>query len=538
MRSSAHYHRSETTSGQLKAVFLLAVFLIVAVFACSTARASENQESSSDYKAIGRVRDNLPNSSESGSGDLYVIAVGVSKYKNPKIPGLKLSARDASDFAGLLKTNDKVFRKTLAHLLVDEQATKTEVEKLLYYELLKAGKKDTVVLFFSGHGASDPKKPGDFFFLTHDADPDFLEATAIKMNNLSFLDRLESRRVLVIADACHAGGFSKTTTKSIQSPIDKFVQDFGSSEGRIILSSSRSEEYSQEKQGWGNSVFTSFLLKGLRGEADQDRNGVVGVRELYEYIYDQTRKETEGGQNPQFEGRFSGTFPVSMVSKLDKPLELKVWFVAQDARCKSPECIDPKPGAPQCSDAHCGDTTISNGCTMYAGQNYQIGFRPLERSFVYVFQVGANGGVYKLFPGKEYLAPNNPIENPVSPDRIYWIPSKDAWLHHDDQAGQEKIFVVASRSRNTQLEALYKDIDGLRAQDDSSSLKQAEKSFQEAMERTMAPAKSIRRKREGEPQTDPVSPALKPTSFERFASIIESSSLDAVESVWYLLKRK
>ena len=41
---------------------------------------------------------------EVGIGDLYALIVGVSHYKNPKIPQLKVSDKDARDFADFLKT--------------------------------------------------------------------------------------------------------------------------------------------------------------------------------------------------------------------------------------------------------------------------------------------------------------------------------------------------------------------------------------------------------------------------------------------------
>ena len=105
------------------------------------------------------------------TGDLYAVIVGLSNYKNPKIPPLKLAAKDATDFAKFIETQEQLFRKTKVFLRTNENAAKTELEKYLFYELRQAGKDDTIVLFFSGHGAVDPKRPGEFFFLTYDADP-------------------------------------------------------------------------------------------------------------------------------------------------------------------------------------------------------------------------------------------------------------------------------------------------------------------------------------------------------------------------------
>jgi len=250
--------------------------------------------------------------SDVGTGDLYALIVGVSKYKHPKIKQLKVSDKDAKDFADFLKSQNRLFRNVHVTLLRNEEATKKEVETHLYYKLRQAGKDDTVVLFFSGHGADDPYTPGEFFFLTYDAEPEYLAATAVHMSRQWFLSKLDSKRVILIADACHAGGFSVQGAKSNPPSFQNVMQQFKESEGRIFLTSSRPDELSMEKPGMPNSVFTHYLLQGLKGEADADKDGVVTIKELYDYVYKKTKDETKGYQRPQMEGRLVGQFPLSL----------------------------------------------------------------------------------------------------------------------------------------------------------------------------------------------------------------------------------
>jgi uncharacterized caspase-like protein len=196
-------------------------------------------------------------SSELASGDLYAVVVGVAQYGNPKIPKLKLSDKDARDFAQFLKSQEgKLYRKVHLKLLLNADATRSEVTKHLYYELQKAGKDDTVVLFFSGHGADDPRMPGEFFFITYDGDPSYLEATAVNLTQMKFMKRLRSRRTVLIADTCHAGGFSIYGTKRIDTSLQKLMDQFRESEGKIILTSCSPDQVSIEKEELGNSIFT------------------------------------------------------------------------------------------------------------------------------------------------------------------------------------------------------------------------------------------------------------------------------------------
>ncbi len=503
---------------------LIAAVLTLVHLLFFTAYAEEFQ-----FKSIRREKPAI------GKGDLYTLVVGVSNYENGEVPQLKFADADAKAFGEFLKTQEKVFAHTHVRLMLNEQATKKELEKYLNYELLKAGKDDTVILFLSGHGSSDPKKPGEFFFLSYDADPNYLEATSVKMSGLDFIKRLDVPRVLLVADACNSGGYSQVGTKAIKRSFTGFVKEFEGSTGKVIMTSSKPDESSQEKAGLKQGVFTYFMLKGLKGEADLDRDGVVTLRELYDYVYDRTKSETEGAQHPQLEGSaMVGAFPVSVLGKMDNPIQLEVRFIAQDPRCKDQNCIDPPQAGMPCRDPLCRDVTIDEGSTMYTGQNFQIAFRTSEPSYVYVYHVGPKGDLYKLFPGSDFLAPDNRITNPVKANEICWVPAKDQWLRQDEQQGKERIYVVASRSRNEVLEDLYAYLEKARAQQDAgASANQAQGEMHGYLERLMAPTRGVLVNKPKVEASD-----AKVQSFEELAKVFQAAGLDAVKSVSFLHKSR
>jgi len=258
-----------------------------------------------------------------GGGNLYALVVGVSKYRDPKIPKLHLADSDAKAFGGFLETQNKVFKEAKVTYLINEKATKSEVEKYLYYTLPKAGKDDTVILFFSGHGAFDPMRPKDFLFLSHDSEPDYLGTTAVKMSGLDFLKGINAERVLIIADACHAGGFSEMKPKTLVPSLNLFLQEAKNSSGKVIITSTKDEQLSWEVPNLKNSVFTHYLLDGLKGSADKDHDGVVTLSEAYQYAYSRTSEATKGHQHPQWEGKISGAFPLSFVGSALPTSELR-----------------------------------------------------------------------------------------------------------------------------------------------------------------------------------------------------------------------
>jgi len=255
-------------------------------------------------------------------GDLYALVVGVSKYASAGIPHLNLAAKDAKDFAQFIKGQKEFFNEIHLQFLTDEQASRAKIEKFLLYEVRRATKDDAVILYFSGHGSIDPMRADDFYFLSHDSDPEIPAATAVLMNGPRFFHKLAARQVLVVLDACHAGNFSNIQTRSTGEALRSYIQQVGQSSGQVIISSSSPSEYSQEVPDLPNGVFTHYLLDGLAGKADRDSDGVVTVKEAYDYAFEQTRKRTGGAQNPMFEGRVTGQFPVSFLKPQGTLLEL------------------------------------------------------------------------------------------------------------------------------------------------------------------------------------------------------------------------
>lgn len=78
----------------------------------------------------------------------------------------------------------------------------------------------------------------------------------------------------------------------------------------MFFFSSRDNEYSQERRGWKNSLFTVYLERGLRGGADTDRNRTITARELFDFVSKGVKAASEGKQHPVMWGKFDDDMPV------------------------------------------------------------------------------------------------------------------------------------------------------------------------------------------------------------------------------------
>lgn len=271
------------------------------------------------YKASGIIRPNL-----------YLAVISVSDYANPAM-NLKYARKDGQDLVSLLKKSgwyDKVFVDTL----YDKAAILKNI-KNLRSRLLNTGVEDEVIFFVSGHGLLDQNL--DFYFATHDIDFKNPGVNGLRYEELEgLLDGIPARKKLLLMDACHSGEVDKSHIQATQLTADLRKNQKGSvttytypadieadhykigittsfelmqevfanvtkGSGAIVISAAAGNSYALESDQWKNGVFTYALLSGLNSKrADKNKDGIISVTELKEYVSQQVETLTEGAQRP------------------------------------------------------------------------------------------------------------------------------------------------------------------------------------------------------------------------------------------------
>lgn len=161
------------------------------------------------------------------------------------------------------------------------QAMQEEIETLF----ADRDKDDLVLLFFSGHGIKDDSSR--LYFATtitrKTTQGELVKSTAVPASFvLDVMKYSRSKRQVILLDCCFSGAFAEDMRAKDEGSVDVQTQLGG--EGRAVLTSSTSTQYSFEQQGSDLSVYTRFLVEGLEtGAADLDGNGVISVDELHEY---------------------------------------------------------------------------------------------------------------------------------------------------------------------------------------------------------------------------------------------------------------
>jgi hypothetical protein len=268
-----------------------------------------------------------PPAARPGARDRWAVIVGVGRYDRPEIPRLTYSVRDAEVFHQVL-TAQLGFKKENVLLLTDQTERKPTLRNLKWalgtFLARSARKDDLVLVFFAGHGAPEIDPRGveadglAKYLVPSDADPADLYSTALPMDEFQIIfNRIEAERVVVFLDACYsgaAGGRTFASQKTRAAHVDDlFLERLARSRGRAILTASRSAEVSIELPELGHGVFTHYLVQGLKGTADLDRDGIVTLQELYEYVEQQVTQKSRavgGNQHPVMKGELEGILPL------------------------------------------------------------------------------------------------------------------------------------------------------------------------------------------------------------------------------------
>jgi len=278
----------------------------------------------------GFTPEQLSQKPEIRKGKTFAVVIGISKYlADSKISNLEYADQDAISFLEFLKspaggalTDDSVT------LLLNEKATTKNIRNAFFTFLTMAQPQDTVVIYIAGHGAPDPHDQRNLYLLTADSNPEDMGGTAFPMWQLQDVyDRiLKAKRVITVADTCHSFGFSGARAgeagQNGSNLINQYLERYAAKGERAVITASDISEFSYEDAQWGgHGVFTYFLLKGLKGEADKNHDGVVTAGELFAYLQRTVSEATHGKQNPRAMQGLASGLPISVLKKTQASIQ-------------------------------------------------------------------------------------------------------------------------------------------------------------------------------------------------------------------------
>jgi hypothetical protein len=269
-------------------------------------------------------------------GYALLIGVGACEYSKYSLP---VTVKDVTAVKDILvdpslcgyPNNDEHIR-----LLCNADATRKSILAGLQWlkEVADRDPEATIVVYYSGHGWSNPAG-SSYYLIPHDVDPSDLEDSALAGAAFtSAVEAINSQKLLVILDCCHAQGVASAKGAEIEfklpdgvnfKPPKGFVPEsakgqfatLAQGKGVAILSSSDDRQLSWIRKDRTCSVFTYHLIDALRGAGNQQGDLEVTVMNLIDYlgkkVPETARTEYQAEQNPQAEFKGSNHFPIALL---------------------------------------------------------------------------------------------------------------------------------------------------------------------------------------------------------------------------------
>lgn len=263
-------------------------------------------------------------------GELYYLAFGVSKYKDPAL-SLNYADKDAKDLEEVIRKLSPRYDRVHVKTLLNSEVTATSISAAK--EFLKDSKtRDTVVLFLAGHGGYDKGEAPRYYFLPYEADSADLKATGVDFDTIeSLLNDIQARKKLFLLDTCDSGELDEATfasyytmavsrgikPRTYRKPLkgrgqarakvrdylykkDRFIYNkLSKRSGAVVFSSSRGGEMSYESSAIKNGFFTKEIMKAFTDKlADKNDDKRISTNELKEYVSHAVAANTGELQHP------------------------------------------------------------------------------------------------------------------------------------------------------------------------------------------------------------------------------------------------
>ena len=252
-------------------------------------------------------------------GKTRALIVGISKYEY--VDTLQYADVDAKMFAQYLQQNGFWgIQKEDVTLLTNDKAKYGDLTVQLQRIAMISKPGDNLLFYFSGHGDVETQTIFNRgYLLAYDTYSSNYMANGLRVDDLKdlFVTLLSNNiKVIIVTDACRSGklagglkGAEFTATA---------ISNMWKNEIKILSSQPGQLSYEDKKWGNGRGVFSYYLINGLNGEADTNKDSTITLSELEMYVGSNVAKETGNKQQPNVQKvmKFNGELMANYCRRL------------------------------------------------------------------------------------------------------------------------------------------------------------------------------------------------------------------------------
>jgi len=226
----------------------------------------------------------IPPKTEMRNPDALAVVIGIENYQY--VPDATYAYNDAEVFREYL-SETLGFKKQRIKIATNSKATQAELNKLLgsngwLSRNIVKGKSDLVV-YFSGHGISNQTDQSTGI-LPFDVDPNY--AIGLPLSKLyENLSKMGAKSVTVYLDACFTGQTRDSKMLIADARPIIITPKKGNFPSNInVFSASSGSQISGALKEKEHGLFTYYLLKGMSGDADTNKDKSIQLNELSKYV--------------------------------------------------------------------------------------------------------------------------------------------------------------------------------------------------------------------------------------------------------------
>lgn len=253
------------------------------------------RDSNNMYTNLQYLSVEIPGS-EKGKNNLYLLGVAVDEFYDSK--RLMFPSRDVKDLFKIFTSssaNHRQWNLKEPVVLSNDQVTNKNIMNHLKRLPFMVMPRDTVVIYFSGHGFQDLRN-NSLYFVTRDESKK--SDASISLEEIFQSIEKINAAVIVFLDMCHAGAAQENIRNiSVDSIVESMMKRKFTTP--LVIFSSKGRQWAIESPNMENSIFAHSLIKGLMGKADvYPEDKIITLSELYRYIKRETGKLSDNRQSP------------------------------------------------------------------------------------------------------------------------------------------------------------------------------------------------------------------------------------------------
>lgn len=262
------------------------------------------------------------------NANLYALVIGINEYQNER-NNLNYAYSDALSVKEKLEEiSGSIFSSVDVTLLLNKEATKSNIETSLENIAKNAAPNDVFIFYFAGHGILTSENNHSEYYLApselvqmYDTEEHLNDLAISTARFRKYLSNIKAQKQLLLLDACHSGG-AVEKFKTRGAAQEKSIFQLARSSGVVLIAASESEQFATEFDELGHGVFTYTFLEALSGKADTiNEDQKITVSELKAYMEDQVPEiSAKYGDHKQYPTGFSTgqDFPIGVLLQVVK----------------------------------------------------------------------------------------------------------------------------------------------------------------------------------------------------------------------------